>query len=494
MYHNSNTPFNVLGRTRPINETATVATPSFQYTEMAKKWELVETLRGGNDAMRAAGEKYLPRQPKESKEAYNQRLNMTMLFNLYWRTLQSISGLAFIKPVVVSNVPPELEYLEANADGTGRSITEIAYEMAIDSLQYGKTHAIADFPMVDTEELSLAEFRASGFRPYFTVINPTNVLGWRTSESPGTPVLQQVRVIDHKIVPSDVNEWAEKDVYFVRVIHANFTEIYEYDPEATDTSYQLVNVVENTLGYIPLTTAYSNKTGFMTSQPAMYDLAQVNLRHYQSSSDQTAILHHSRVPILGAFGFDEGELDNVEIGPNRMLVSSNENADIKYIEHTGRAIGAGRQDLIDLENQMSLLGADLLVSKGVSRMTASARRLDQDETMSILQLALRSIEQSIERLYRIAGDWLGVDASEVKVSIGDDMSLVSDPNPVNSLISFYKETGVLTEDQLVEEAQRQGILSGYFKLDENRPSQQEGFGEDLSSEPVEEEEEENQQQ
>jgi len=474
--------------------------------EMSRYWELVETLRGGNDAMRAAGEKYLPRQPKETQEAYKQRLNMTFLFNLYWRTIQSVSGLAFIKPISVTNVPPELEYLEFNADGTGRSITELAYDMTIDSLQYGKAHALCDFPTVETDELSLAEFRASGFKPYFTVVSPRNVIGWRTTSAPGTPVLQQVRVTDHKVAPSDYNEYAEKDVFYVRVIHPSFTEIYEYDPEMKDATYELVKVVENTLGYIPLTTAYANKTDFMAAQPAMYDLAQVNLRHYQSSSDQNFALHFSRVAVMLGTGFESDELEGIEIGPNRMIVSSNTDANVKYVEHTGKAIGAGRQDLQDLETQMSLLGADLLVSKGVSRMTASARRLDQAETMSVLQLALRSIEQSIERLYKMAGDWLGVDASDVSVNIGEDMSTTTDPNPVNSLISFYKETGLMTEEQLLQEAQRQGILSSYFELDDDRPSQQEGFGEDLSSEPVEEpveedidesleeEEEENQQQ
>lgn len=489
-----NTPFSVFpgaSNANIVNQSATVSTPTLQYQEMAEDWELVETLRGGTKTIKKAGKRYLPQQPKESDEAYNQRLQLTSLYNVYWRTIQAITGLGFIKPAVVSNVPSELEYLESNFDGTGRSITEVAYDLAVQAVHYGKTHAMMDFPSVPSSEMSLAEFRVSGFRPYCIIVNPRNVIGWRTTSEPGIPVLQQVRITDHKMVPSQYNDWAEKDLFYVRVIYPTYTEIYEYDPEADNASYELVNTVENTLGYIPLGTAYSNQTGFMTAAPAMQDLAQVNLRHYQSSSDQNYILHFSRVPMMFGSGFDEGELEGVEIGPNRMIVSSNAEADLKYIEHTGKAMDSGVQDLKSLENQMALLGADMLISKGVSRMTASARRMDQTESLSILQLTLRSIEQLLERQYMIAGEWLGVDASEVSVSIGEDMSSANEPNPTNALVTFYKETGLLTEDQLVQEAQRQGILSGYFKLDDDRPSADKSFLQDPSQqENVAEEEEE----
>jgi len=461
---------------------ATVATPSSAYEAMAKKWELVEALRGGTEEMRRHGTKYLPREPKETAEAYAVRLQRSFLFNLYGRTLKAITGLAFVRNVVVQNVPPELEYLEYDFDGNGRSLTEVAYDMTIDAVHYGKAHAIADFPRVDTENMSLAEFREAGYKPYISYINPRNVIGWRSAEKPGKEELEQVRITESKVVPSDLNEWADKTVYFVRVIEKHRTRIYKYDPESGQSDYELEEEFENMLGYIPLVTAYGNKTGFLEGSPAMYDLAELNLRHYQSSSDQNNILHIARVPFLFAAGFDEGELNNAEIGAQRIIVSSNPDAKISHVEHSGQAIGAGRNDLKDLEAQMAALGADLLVSKGVSRMTATARRLDQNESMSTLQLALRSVEQAIERLYMIAGEWIGVDASEVKVSIGEDMSIVNEPNPTAALATLL-QTGLLTDQQIVEEAKRQGILSSYFKLSEDRPRNkiaQENLGEDGS--------------
>jgi len=467
----------IFGATNKSNATSTVATPSSPYNVMADKWKLVETLRGGTEAMRAAGYTYLPKEPKETKEAWEFRLQRTFLYNLYWRTITSLVGVAFIKPVVLSGVPPELEYLEFNFDGAGRSLTEICYALCVDSLHYGLVHGGVDFPQVDTSGMSYGEFMNSGFKPYFNHINPSNLIGWRNESTSGVPVIEQVRVLETKTVASTLNEWSDKEVTYIKVHKAGITEIYAYDPELPDQGYELVDLVENTLGYIPLLTSYSNKTGFMTGEPAMYDLAQINLRHYQSSSDQNNILHVARVPFLHASGFAEGELDGTEIGANRMIVSSNPDSRISHVEHTGKAIGAGRQDLKDLEQQMATLGADMLISKGVGRMTATARKIDQSESLSTLQQTLRSVEQLIENAYVIAGDWLNIDVSDISVSIGDDLSVANEPNPTNALIALVA-SGLITDEQAVQEAKRQGILSSYFELSEERPSDQEGFGEE----------------
>src|SRR5690554_1483231 len=116
----------------PTGAAEGVATRSFAQDRMLKDWHLVETLWGGTEKMREAGKVYLPQEPKESDKAYEVRLQRTFLLNLYKRTITTVAGLAFLKPVVVSGVPKELEYLEFNIDGTGRSLTELAYDLTVD--------------------------------------------------------------------------------------------------------------------------------------------------------------------------------------------------------------------------------------------------------------------------------------------------------------------------------------------------------------------------
>lgn len=438
-----------------------VNTPSSDYHDMFLKWKLPEALKDGVDALR--NEKYLPREPKETVDAYNLRKNRSFLFNVYWRVITSITGLAFVKPVSVSNVPKELEYLELNFDGNKRSLTEFAYDLTIDAIHFGLAHSLMDMPDYGDEIQNLKQFRESGIKPYAVQVSPLNLIGAIMAKDSSGNYLKNIRIREYDIEEGDY-EWEEDIVEYVKLIRPNSVDVYRNSGEG----FTLDRSFDNNLGYIPIATAYSNKVGELKGYPALSDLAQTNLCHFQSSSDQRNILHIARVPILLAAGFTPEEIEGMEIGANRMISSTNNAAKISHVEHTGKAMEAGQKDIDQLENQMATLGADLLMSKGVSRQTATARRLDQSESMSTLQIALRSVENAIESLYEIAGDYLDIDASMVSVSIGDDLSVVNEPNPTNALIAL-KETGLLTSEQVVEQAKRQGILSSDFKLDEERP-------------------------
>ena len=472
MPDNSSSFFNTFSdfaRTKAHSSTETsVATPSLAYQEMLIDWELPIALWGGTRSMRHYGQQYLPKEPKESETAYQNRLKRTFLLNIYKKTIKTISGLAFLKPVTVTGVPERLKYLEHNADGTGRSITEVAHQMVEDGLNLGKSHALVDFPKMDSQSMSLGQLREKDPKPFISVISSRDLIGWKTNSDANFPSLTQIRFYATSVVPSEINVWSDKEIHFVYVMENNQTNIYRFDSEIGD-EFQFVETIENSLGDIPLVTAYANKTGFMKSQPPLLDLAWKNLEHYQSSSDQRHILHVARVPFMLATGFPEDELENAEIGPNRIISTSDPDANIKYVEHTGQAIRSGENDIEKLEQQMSMLGADLLISKGADRQTATARKIDQSESLSTLQLVIRSVEKALENAYELAGQWLGVDTEGIEVSIGDELGIANEPNPTNALVTLLN-TGLITDQQAVDEAKRQGILSSYFELSEERPS------------------------
>ncbi len=59
---------------------STVATPSAAVAAQSADLELVRVLMGGTRAMRAAGEKYLPRWPAEDLKAHRDRVDSAVLF------------------------------------------------------------------------------------------------------------------------------------------------------------------------------------------------------------------------------------------------------------------------------------------------------------------------------------------------------------------------------------------------------------------------------
>jgi hypothetical protein len=69
----------------------------------------------------------------------------------------------------------------------------------------------------------------------------------------------------------------------------------------------------------------STAPGFMTGEPPLEDLADLNVAHWQSQSDQRNILHVARVPILFGAGFDERAATLV-VGAGTMARSSDPDA------------------------------------------------------------------------------------------------------------------------------------------------------------------------
>lgn len=437
-----------------------VSSPSLVVQGMREKWKLPLDLMGGTSVMRSKGKEYLPQEPRESDRAYDVRLNRTILYNMFRRTVMSLKGQAFVRPIVVSNVPPELEYMEYNFDGTGRTITDIAADLLEDLLVCGIAYGIVDHPSVPGDVETLADYRDRGYRPYFNHIAPMRLLGWRTTGDLGFPELDQVRVFETSIEEGE-EEFSEVIVERVLVYERERVRIFERQQGESEFE---VDERDFTLDKVPLVQAYASNEGFMMGSSPLEDLAWMNLVHYQSFSDQRNILHIARVPFILATGFTSDEVEGLEINSNRLISTTSENASMKYVEHTGAAINAGETDLNNLEKRGSTLGADLIMMKSVSRQTATARQIDQSESLSVIQLSLRSLEKMLEDAYALAGEWVGVDATDVSITIGEDLSAPVDPNPVTSLISLAESLG-LTKSELIELAKQKNLIPAYYEVE-----------------------------
>lgn len=444
---------------------------------MSKKWIRGDDLYEGLQRLRDKSADYLPKEVEETDTNYKMRINRSVLFNTYRRTLQTLIGVAFSSPVTVSNVPPELQYLEYNADGSGRSITEVAADLFFDSIHYGLSHVFVDFPNSNNidEDMSLPEYEALNLRPYFIPVNPKSVIGWKVDYQSGIEVLKNIRILE--TLYEENENFEEETVQYIKYITPEQVVTYRADVENPD--FEVVNVNENSLNKIPLITIYSNKKAPLYAEPLLSDLIELNLAHYQTISTQANCLHFARLPILLATGFGD-DADSFTIASNTLIMNSDPSANLRFVELHGSSISSGRQHGMDLESYMARSGAEVLFSASVSRQTATARLVDQKESLSITQLVIRSIEQALEQAYGIAGEWLGLENVNVSVSIGSDLNLVSDPNPSSALVELQKLFG-MDDAQLLEEAKRRGLLASHIKEEDINVN---NFSEQQSNTPV----------
>ena len=285
-----------------------VETPSVGYARMEPLWSLVRDLSGGTESMRAAGKKWLPKEVEEKDTQYNRRLERSFLFNAFDDAIGRIIERPFSKQVTVENAPDGLEILEEDCDGLGTHIHDFTAEVMDDAVRYGLTHILIDFPALPSER-TLEDERLAGARPTLSHIHATSLIGWKYENPPegmvGLPVLSQVRISQVRTEQS--GDYGDIEVEYIKVIGRSTWDLHRKMKVEGVEKFVLVESGEHTFGEVPLVTIYAQKTGTMTAEPPLKNLAWLNIAHWQSESDQRNILRFARLAPLVITGVPKDE-------------------------------------------------------------------------------------------------------------------------------------------------------------------------------------------
>lgn len=453
-----------------VSDDDSVGVTSILYDMMVEKWDLIEDLWGGTSRMRDAGEKWLPKEPKEEKKGYDNRLKRSILFNGYRATIDRLVSKPFSQSVTVSEIKDSnierLNILLKDVDGTGRNLTQFSREVFETGLKFGLSHILVDFTNLPSDVETKEDEDLVKPRPFFVHIKPPNLIFWDVQEHPVTrlPTLVEIRI--KEVTVERVGNNSNIEVIRIRVYKEHEWELWELNSDK-DT-FTLEKSGENTLGFIPLTTFYSKRTGQLTGDPPFEDLAWLNLNHWQSSSDQRNILRFARTGALTAFGFNEEELESIAWAPNYVVKSTNENAKFNTVEYKGTAIKAGEEDLIRIEERMQLLGLQPLVER-TAQSTATGKVLDESKVVNDIQAWIRSLENTLSTAYNLAAKWLQSDSEDIedlKLNIFSDFSVsMHGTKDLEALIKM-RNLNLITSETFLREVKRRGILSETVEVEE----------------------------
>ena len=442
-----------------MSKKPTIDTPSKAYLEMLSDLELVTALMGGTDAMREAGQKYLPREPKESIAAYKNRLARSVLYNAFADTVQKLIGKPFSKPVnFLEDTPEQIKEWCNDVDLCGSNITTFCREVFEYGLTDGLVHLLVVLPLNDGAK-TLADEQQLKTRPYIVPVRAADLISWRSELINGVRTLTQVRFRENTTEPD--GEWGEKTVQRIRVLYPDRFELYELQKK----EWVIVDQGLISLGRIPLVTFYTGKICYMAAKPPLLDLAHLNVLHWQSSSDQEHILHFIRFPLLHGAGFAQDQKD-IEIGPNRMIMSEDPQAKLTFVEHTGAAVDSGRQSIRDLELKMDAMGGQLLMQRS-GDSTATAASLDTAKSHSALQDMVRRMENAMQQAFILMALWAKLPADKAGgVNINEDfgLSLISGKDEDTLLKS--RLSGELSRESFLTELKRRNVLRNELDVTE----------------------------
>jgi len=442
-------------------EKSPVATPSIDYDQMSDKWELINDLLGGTKAMHEAGEKWLPIEAAESSSAYDARLSRSILFNGFRDTVNKLKNRPFTHSITITDLPEGISYLETDVDGNNKTLETFIKEVLENLIKFGVAHifvAHSEIPEIGNgKDLTIADENALGARVYLINMSPQDLIGWQTSKENNKIDLTQIRQKEATIEPA--GPYGDIEANYINVFNKDTWETHLQQPDNKD-KYDLSASGDSTFGQIPLVTIYSNRTGFMTADPPLMDLAWLNLAHWQSYSDQRNILRFSRFGLLFGSGMPDKlvKKGTLELGPTKAYLVENTDAKLGYVEHTGKSIEAGSKDIGDIENKMRVLGNQPLIKE--TPQTATSEKIDENRTVSQLQAWVRSLERGVNQALQFACEWRGIVPSEdMQVEIYNDFEANILGGTDKELLLKMREAGEITAERFLREMQRRAVLS-----------------------------------
>lgn len=439
------------------------STKSAAWMEMSPTWAKVETILGGTTSMRKAGEKYLPKHENERTDRYQDRLESNVLYQASRIILDGWTARPFSTPVTREDVPPEVDEVLDDVDAQGNSITVFSRKWFREGLSKAFAHCLVEFPSSGPYPRTLADDRAQRRRPYWCFIKPENLIAASVDVRDGREILTHARIYESDVVRDEFSERVEERIrVYDRTLDGSVM-ISTWAPQRTKKGeVQWVEVgpqVTIDIDEIPLVTFYADRAELMTGVPPLEEVVDLNIRHWQSNSDQISVLTVARFPILAqSGGSDEG---NVEIGPKKLLHIPDTQGRFYYVEHSGAAIEAGRKELMDLEDKMNSYGAEFMRKKPGDRTTATARLLDSSEQTSRLQDAAVRFNDSLANALRLTGKWMKTEATG-QIFINAELG----PETLESIdlptLTRAREMRDLSRSQYLAELKRRGTLSDDF--------------------------------
>lgn len=389
-----------------------VYTPHRGYDDFAKRRVIYQDVIAGTLRLRAKagndknGNNYLPQFPKETTKSYEFRRDTSTLFNLTKKTRDVMVGLVCQSPIELeSDVNAEIKTLAENINNEGDHLDVFARK-AFEAQFEGYAVVLVDAPAVVAADSE--QERALGLRPYWVLYSADQVWNWRFRINPVSKKKELELIVLREDVDEPDGKYLSKNVTRYRVFSLVNNQVqWELWREVqAEGPVEKKEVVREASGSVPrLTELPVGILGELGEAPPLLDIALKNIEHYQTYSDYKNVIHKTCVPILTAINFAPS--DTMPTGPD-IMVKVGEKGDLKFAEPAGGSIDKTRQSLVDVRDDISLMGLSMLADKTARvDLTATEALLNNIGETAELRVMARNLQDCIELCNGHTAEYLG---------------------------------------------------------------------------------------
>lgn len=471
-----------------------------QYDANSAKWDKCRVVVAGEDAVKAAGSKYLPMLGGQDTAEYEAYVQRAMFFAGSARTVDALVGMVFRKDPKIEYPKSrikELDTISANAT----PLEVFAKKTVEEVFEVGRYGVLLEMPA----EESVAAL------PYLCGYTTESILDWHTDIKDGRQRLTQVRLAEKEVSKVDDFEVEEKEIirvlslssgedgksvytqqkYLKTTIKEDGKEIVEWVKHGSEITPKVRGVA---LDYIPFVFINVKSLSFDVEKPPILDMANVNLSLYRTSADLEHGRHFTGLPTAWVAGFKlESKLS---IGSTIAWVSEEPNAHAGYLEFTGQGLQSLENAVKEKKEYMAILGARLLESDKTGVEAAETLKTRKSSEGNVVASVAGTVEQGMNKVLEWYKDWAGISSSEVKIEFNKDYTNVTlDPMMINSLMAAVQQ-GTISFDTFFHNMKKGELYPDGRTMDEEfelielgGPMKKGGPAMDLDD-PDEEEEEE----
>ena len=460
------------------------------YLLMLPAWRRARHLLGGEDAIKNAGELYLPRLASQSDEEYAAYKARAVFFNATARTVAGYVGIIFRKPPYIvlpkrgTALGDAMAAFNNDADMLGTSLYGYAKRVVDEVVAVGRCGTLIDWEG-DVEN-----------RAYLTIYHAEDILNWRVERVNGRCVTTMVVLYERThgdVLESDwFNSANDEQIRVLKLDRRPETgggspngtenlqcvvEIWRRGVAAAGgvrrgrsggAQWQLAETrIPLRLGK-PLTALPFVFHGPEHSRPGvcrvpLEDVIMVNLSHYRMDADYKHGLHFTALPTAWVSGFEKDA--TLRIGSSVAWVAEAPGATAGFLEYTGQGLGSFERALDHAERLMAVLGSRLLEGQKKVAETAEAMQIRQGGEESILGSLAASVSESLTQAVRWAYWWHST--VETPELVGDDEALLElntdfsmkgiTAQELTALVAAW-QVGAISQNTMFEMLRRSEIL------------------------------------
>lgn len=390
--------------------------PTWRSPHLAKWHDARERcgiLYEGTAAVRDAGERFLPKMPREDLAEYQIRLRMAEVSNFFGGAIRAALGLVFAKaPSLTESAPSQLMPFMADVDGAGTAFHVWGREVLRLMLRDQGCLAVVSTPVRGDRTISLAEKQQLGLRPAVALYALADVMSITVQRTAGG--LRPVRVVLREARQERSGEFGQTSKVVYRDLLLTPTGVQTQVWAEQNNQFVVIELPTLTPGtQLPIVcyeaTPDPTRAPF-AAQPPLLELAELTVAHYNIRSDRRWAMKMACYPMLVRIGYVASEGSETEMGPSRALDIPNPDGDAKWLSPDENAMAPTQVELEALAREAAMYAASFMAGQSSVAETATAKAIDADAQDATLASVAENFRDATDRLFAMLADADGITA------------------------------------------------------------------------------------